>query len=133
MVAQQITVDRPDLVLKLVLVETAPRNHEAGKGLGHIIPETQTINKRVALAHIAEVAERGLPNGGAIRRSKEHQAAGEVGWSLTETTQAILNGVRQNQFFEGPASHECIQVGTAAFPVDDCCWWCFRSVGANGS
>ncbi len=43
MVAQQITLDRPDLVRKLILVGTAPRNHDAGSGEGHITPETQTI------------------------------------------------------------------------------------------
>ena len=43
MVAQQITLDRPELVRKLVLVGTAPRNHDAGNGAGHITPETQRI------------------------------------------------------------------------------------------
>jgi len=43
MVAQQITLDRPKLVRKLMLVGTAPRNHEAGNGEGHITPETQAI------------------------------------------------------------------------------------------
>jgi pimeloyl-ACP methyl ester carboxylesterase len=40
MVAQQITLDRPELVRKLILVGTAPRNHDAGDGQGHITPET---------------------------------------------------------------------------------------------
>src|SRR6266436_4798517 len=40
MVAQQITLDRPDLIRKLILVGTAPRNHDAGNGQGHITPET---------------------------------------------------------------------------------------------
>src|ERR1700688_2526420 len=40
MVAQQITLDRPELVRKLVLVGTAPRNFDAGNGQGHITPET---------------------------------------------------------------------------------------------
>jgi pimeloyl-ACP methyl ester carboxylesterase len=40
MVAQQITLDRPDLLRKLILVGTAPRNHDAGDGQGHITPET---------------------------------------------------------------------------------------------
>jgi len=40
MVAQQITLDRPDLVRKLILVGTATRNHDAGDGQGHITPET---------------------------------------------------------------------------------------------
>src|SRR5438094_3233392 len=40
MVAQQITLDRPELVRKLILVGTAPRNHDAGNGQGHITPET---------------------------------------------------------------------------------------------
>src|SRR5947209_16140793 len=30
MVAQQITLDRPELIRKLILVGTAPRNHDAG-------------------------------------------------------------------------------------------------------
>jgi pimeloyl-ACP methyl ester carboxylesterase len=38
MVAQQITLDRPELVRKLVLVGTAPRNFDAGNGQGHITP-----------------------------------------------------------------------------------------------
>ena len=40
MVAQQITIDRPELIRKLILVGTAPRNHGAGNGQGHITPET---------------------------------------------------------------------------------------------
>jgi len=32
MVAQQITLDRPDLIRKLILVGTAPRNHDAEMG-----------------------------------------------------------------------------------------------------
>lgn len=40
MVAQQITLDRPELIRKLVLVGTAPRNHDAGNGEGHVTPET---------------------------------------------------------------------------------------------
>jgi pimeloyl-ACP methyl ester carboxylesterase len=40
MVAQQITLDRPDLIRKLILVGTVPRNHDAGNGQGHITPET---------------------------------------------------------------------------------------------
>ncbi len=43
MVAQQITVDRPELIHKLVLVGTAPPNHDAGDGQGHITPETAAI------------------------------------------------------------------------------------------
>jgi pimeloyl-ACP methyl ester carboxylesterase len=43
MVAQQITLDRPDLIRKLILVGTAPRNHDAGNGKGHITPETAAI------------------------------------------------------------------------------------------
>jgi pimeloyl-ACP methyl ester carboxylesterase len=43
MVSQQIVVDRPDLVRKLILVGTAPRNHDAGDGQGHITPETAQI------------------------------------------------------------------------------------------
>jgi pimeloyl-ACP methyl ester carboxylesterase len=34
MVAQQIILDRPELVRKLILVGTAPRNHDAGNGKG---------------------------------------------------------------------------------------------------
>jgi pimeloyl-ACP methyl ester carboxylesterase len=40
MVAQQITIDRPELIRKLILVGTAPRNHDAGNGQGHLTPET---------------------------------------------------------------------------------------------
>jgi pimeloyl-ACP methyl ester carboxylesterase len=40
MVAQQITIDRPEFIRKLILVGTAPRNHDAGNGQGHITPET---------------------------------------------------------------------------------------------
>jgi pimeloyl-ACP methyl ester carboxylesterase len=43
MLAQQIVVDRPELVRKLILVGTAPRNHDAGNGQGHITPETASI------------------------------------------------------------------------------------------
>src|SRR5258708_24769014 len=43
MLAQQITLDRPDLIRKLILVGTAPRNHDAGNGEGHITPETAAI------------------------------------------------------------------------------------------
>jgi pimeloyl-ACP methyl ester carboxylesterase len=43
MVAQQITLDRPELIRKLILVGTAPRNHDAGNGKGHITPETAAI------------------------------------------------------------------------------------------
>ena len=43
MVAQQIVVDRPALVRRLILVGTAPRNHDAGGGEGHITPETAAI------------------------------------------------------------------------------------------
>ena len=41
MVAQQITLDRPELIRKLILVGTAPRNHETGNGMGHMTPETR--------------------------------------------------------------------------------------------
>ncbi|MGB6130940.1 MAG: alpha/beta hydrolase [Acidobacteriaceae bacterium] len=43
MVAQQITLDRPDLIRRLILVGTGPRNHDAGNGAGHITPETASI------------------------------------------------------------------------------------------
>ncbi len=43
MVAQQITLDRPELVRRLILVGTAPRNHDAGNGQGHMTPETAAI------------------------------------------------------------------------------------------
>ena len=43
MVAQQITLDRPELVRMLILVGTAPRNFDAGNGQGHITPETAAI------------------------------------------------------------------------------------------
>src|SRR5260370_24868269 len=43
MVAHQITLDRPDLLHHLILVGTAPRNHDAGNGHGHISPETAAI------------------------------------------------------------------------------------------
>ena len=43
MVAQQIVVDRPELVRKLILVGTEPRNHDSGNGHGHITPETASI------------------------------------------------------------------------------------------
>ncbi len=43
MVAQQITLDRPELIRKLILVGTAPRDHDAGNGQGHITPETASI------------------------------------------------------------------------------------------
>src|SRR2546425_769364 len=43
MIAQQITLDRPELVRQLILVGTAPRNHDAGNGQGHITPETAAI------------------------------------------------------------------------------------------
>jgi pimeloyl-ACP methyl ester carboxylesterase len=43
MVAQQIVVDRPELVRRLILVGTAPRNLDAGNGQGHITPETAAV------------------------------------------------------------------------------------------
>ena len=43
MVAQQITLDRPELVRKLILVGTAPRNHDAGNGQGQMTPEATAI------------------------------------------------------------------------------------------
>jgi pimeloyl-ACP methyl ester carboxylesterase len=43
MVAQQITLDRPKLVRKLILVGTGPRNHDAGNGQGHMTPEGAAI------------------------------------------------------------------------------------------
>ena len=43
MVAQTITLDRPELVRKLILAGTAPRDHDAGSGVGHITPETAAI------------------------------------------------------------------------------------------
>lgn len=43
MVAQQIVVDRPKLIRKLILVSTAPRNHDAGGGQEYITPETASI------------------------------------------------------------------------------------------
>ena len=43
MVAQQITLDRPELVRKLILVGTAPRNHDTGNGHGHLTPEAVAI------------------------------------------------------------------------------------------
>src|SRR6202040_4464796 len=43
MVAQQITLDRPELIRKLILVGTAPRGFDAGNGQGHITPETAAI------------------------------------------------------------------------------------------
>jgi len=43
MIAQQITLDRPELIHKLILVGTAPRNMDAGGGEGHITPETASI------------------------------------------------------------------------------------------
>jgi len=43
MVAQQITLDRPELIRKLILIETGPRGFDAGNGQGHITPETAAI------------------------------------------------------------------------------------------
>ena len=43
MVAQQITLDRPELIHKLILVGTAPRNHDAGDGQGHKTPQSAAI------------------------------------------------------------------------------------------
>ena len=43
MVAQQITLDRPELIRRLILVGTAPRNHDAGNGVDHVTPETASI------------------------------------------------------------------------------------------
>jgi pimeloyl-ACP methyl ester carboxylesterase len=42
-VAQQIVVDRPDLVRKLVLIGTGPRNLDVGSGEGYLTPETVAI------------------------------------------------------------------------------------------
>jgi len=43
MIAHQITLDRPELIRQLILVGTAPRNHDSGDGQGHITPETASI------------------------------------------------------------------------------------------
>jgi len=43
MVAQQIVIDRPDLIRRLILVGTAPRNLDAGGGQGYLTPEAQSI------------------------------------------------------------------------------------------
>jgi pimeloyl-ACP methyl ester carboxylesterase len=43
MVAQQIAIDRPDLINKLILVGTAPRNLDAGGAPGHLAPEGVAI------------------------------------------------------------------------------------------
>jgi pimeloyl-ACP methyl ester carboxylesterase len=43
MVSQMIALQRPELVRKLVLVATAPRDQDAGNGEGHITPETAAI------------------------------------------------------------------------------------------
>jgi pimeloyl-ACP methyl ester carboxylesterase len=43
MIAQQIVVDRPELVRKLILVGTASRNHDAGDGAGSMTPEAVSI------------------------------------------------------------------------------------------
>ena len=43
MVAQQITIDRPELIRRLILVGTEPRNQDAGNGQGYITPETASI------------------------------------------------------------------------------------------
>ena len=43
MIAQQITLDRPELINKLILVGTAPRNMDAGGGQGYLTPETAAI------------------------------------------------------------------------------------------
>ena len=43
MIAQQITLDRPERVRRLILVGTAPRNHDAGNGQGHMTPEAVAI------------------------------------------------------------------------------------------
>jgi pimeloyl-ACP methyl ester carboxylesterase len=43
MVAQMIVLDRPELVRKLILVGTAPRNPDHGNGEGGLTPETQAI------------------------------------------------------------------------------------------
>jgi pimeloyl-ACP methyl ester carboxylesterase len=43
MVAQQITLDRPKLIHKLILVGTAPRDNDAGDGQGHMTPQTAAI------------------------------------------------------------------------------------------
>ena len=51
MVAQQIALNSPGLVRKLVLVGTAPRNHDAGNGEGHITPETQKAFGATYITH----------------------------------------------------------------------------------
>jgi pimeloyl-ACP methyl ester carboxylesterase len=43
MVSQMIALQRPELVRKLILVATAPRDQDAGNGEGHITPETAAI------------------------------------------------------------------------------------------
>ncbi|MGF6781585.1 alpha/beta fold hydrolase [Paraburkholderia sp. GAS334] len=43
MVAQQITLDRPELIDTLILVGSAPRNMDAGDGKGHVTPETSAV------------------------------------------------------------------------------------------
>jgi pimeloyl-ACP methyl ester carboxylesterase len=43
MVAQQIVVDRPELIRKLILVGTGPRNLDAGNSAGAMTPEAVSI------------------------------------------------------------------------------------------
>jgi len=42
-VAQQIVLDRPELVRKLILVGTGPRNQDVGEGQNGVTPETASI------------------------------------------------------------------------------------------
>ena len=72
MVAQQITLDRPELVRKLVLIGTAPRNFEAGNGHGHITPEVAAI-----LAATYDPPEN-IWLKALFTNSKESQAAGRA-------------------------------------------------------
>jgi hypothetical protein len=43
MVVPQISLDRPELIAKLILVGTAPRGFDDGNGKGHTTPETAAI------------------------------------------------------------------------------------------
>src|ERR1700730_7799844 len=72
MVAQQITLDRPDLLRKLILVGTAPRNHDAGDGQGHITPQTPTT---IAPTHNPP---ENLCHKVSLTNTKKSQAAGRA-------------------------------------------------------
>jgi len=82
MVAQQITLDRPELIRELILVGTAPRGFDAGNGQGHITPGDGG-DLRCQLRPTREPLAQGL-----LYRFKEESGS----WSRSPEALFLTNG-----------------------------------------